>query len=69
EKPRLAWWSFSEQSLKVMTIIHNFDLIRADGTTAAQRLFKHEFPNPFEWMIENIGDLPMPRQSTKAHPV
>ena len=58
---------FSEQSLKVLTIIHNFDLTRADGTTAAQRLFKHEFPNPFEWMLEHIGELPMPRQSTKAH--
>ncbi|MEL6780050.1 MAG: DUF6399 domain-containing protein, partial [Cyanobacteria bacterium J06597_16] len=57
---------FSPQSLKVLTIIHNFDLTRADGTTAAQRLFKYEFPNPFEWMIENIGELPMPRQSAKA---
>jgi hypothetical protein len=27
---------FSAQSLKVLTIIHNFDLRRADGTTAAQ---------------------------------
>ncbi len=29
---------FTEQTLKVLTVIHNFDLKRDDGTTAAQRL-------------------------------
>ena len=57
---------FSEQSLQVLTIIHNFDLKRHDGTTAAQRLFGHDFPNVFEWMLEQVGDLPMPRKSAKA---
>ena len=33
-----------EQTLRVLTIIHNFDIKRADGTTAAQRLFDHRFP-------------------------
>ena len=59
---------FSGQSLKVLTIIHNFDLKRDDGTTAAQRLFNHAFPDVFEWMLEQVGDLPMPRQSAKAQP-
>ncbi len=58
---------FSEQSLQVLTIIHNFDLKRPDRTTAAQRLFGHDFPDPFEWMLEQIGDLPMPRRSAKPH--
>ncbi|MEM9092465.1 MAG: DUF6399 domain-containing protein [Cyanobacteria bacterium P01_F01_bin.53] len=58
---------FSEQSLNVLTIIHNFDLKRTDGTTAAQRLFNHEFPDLFEWVLTQIGDLPMPRRSNKAH--
>ncbi|MEO1351905.1 MAG: DUF6399 domain-containing protein [Cyanobacteria bacterium J06635_15] len=57
---------FSEQSLKVLTIIHNFDLKRSDGTTAAQRLFGYAFPDPFEWMLDHIGDLPMPRRSSKV---
>ncbi|MEM8643011.1 MAG: DUF6399 domain-containing protein [Cyanobacteria bacterium P01_G01_bin.54] len=57
---------FSEQSLKVLTILHNFDLKRPDGTTAAQRLFGYAFPNPFEWMLDHVGDLPMPRRSSKA---
>jgi len=30
---------FTEQTLKVLTVIHNFDLKRDDDTTAAQRLF------------------------------
>jgi len=58
---------FSEQSLQVLTIIHNFDLKRPDGSTAAQRLFGHEFPDLFEWMLDHVGDLPLPRRSSKAH--
>ena len=57
---------FSEHSLKALTVIHNFDLKRPDGTTAAQRLFDHPFPDVFEWMLEHVGDLPMPRKSSKA---
>ena len=57
---------FSPQTLKVATIIHNFDLKRADGTTAAQRLFGHEFPNLFDSVVASMGDLPMPRKSSKA---
>jgi hypothetical protein len=37
-----------EQNLRVLTTIHNFDLKRADGTTAAQRLFERRFPDLFE---------------------
>jgi Family of unknown function (DUF6399) len=55
---------FSAESLKVLTIIHNFDLRRADGTTAAQRLFGHSFPNLFEWVLNNVDDLPLPMRSS-----
>ncbi|UJB71374.1 FlxA-like family protein (plasmid) [Acaryochloris sp. 'Moss Beach'] len=57
---------FSEESLKVLTIIHNFDLKRADGTTAAQRLFGHPFPDVFESVISSMGELPVARQSSKT---
>lgn len=57
---------FSDQSLKALTVIHNFDLKRPDGTTAAQRLLGHPFPDVFESILEHIGDLPMPRKSSKA---
>ncbi len=60
---------FSVRSLKVLTIIHNFDLKRPDGTTAAQRLFGQPFPDLFEWILSNIKELPMPRRSSKAHQV
>lgn len=58
---------FSQQPLKVLTIIHNFDLKRPDGTTAAQRLFGQPFPDLFEWILSTIDELPMPRRSSKAH--
>ncbi|MEM9214709.1 MAG: DUF6399 domain-containing protein [Cyanobacteria bacterium P01_F01_bin.150] len=57
---------FSALDLSVLTIIHNFHLTRPDGTTAAQRLFDHEFPAMFEWVVEHMGDLPLARQSKKA---
>jgi hypothetical protein len=56
---------FTQQSLKVLTIIHNFDLKRMDGTTAAQRLFDQQFPDLFEWVVLNMGDLPRPRRTLK----
>jgi hypothetical protein len=58
---------FSPQTLKVLTIIHNFHLKRPDGTTAAQRLFDYEFPDLFEWVVEHMGDLPLARRSLKLH--
>ncbi len=57
---------FSPQTLKVLTIIHNFDLKRADGTTAAQRLFDHCFPDLFEWVVDYMDELPVARRSSKA---
>lgn len=49
--------------LQVLTVIHNFDIQRADKTTAAQRLFNQEFPVLFDWVISQMGDLPLPRKS------
>ena len=57
---------FSQQTLKVLTIIHNFHLKHPDGTTAAQRLFDYEFPDLFEWIVEHMGDLPLARRSSKS---
>jgi len=54
------------QTLKVLTVIHNFDLKRDDGSTAAQRLFGKPFPDLFEWILHHMGDLPSPRRSLKA---
>ena len=51
------------QRLSVLTVIHNFDLQRADGSTAAERLFGTSFPDLFEWALERSRPLPLPRQS------
>ena len=56
---------FTEQTLTVLTIIHNFDLQRHDGTTAAQRLFGKPFPNLFASILLTMGELPRPRHSRK----
>ena len=56
----------SNKRLKVSTIIHNFSLKRSDGTTAAQRLFGRKFPDLFEYLVENIDELPQPRKSRES---
>ena len=57
------------QRLKALTVIHNFDLKRADGTTAAERLFGQTFPDVFEWTLARMGELPRPRKArTTAKP-
>jgi len=48
--------------LNALTVIHNFDLKRRDGTTAAERLFNRQFPDLFEWLVGQMGELPLPRQ-------
>lgn len=57
---------FWPHHLPVLTVIHNFDLQRSDGTTAAQRLFGRPFPNLFKWVMEQMGELPRPRISKKS---
>jgi hypothetical protein len=55
----------SSKRLQVSTAIHNFSLKRNDGTTAAERLFGQQFPDLFEYLVENIGELPQARKSRK----
>lgn len=57
---------FWANHLPVLTVIHNFDLKRSDGTTAAQRLFGRQFPNLFAWVMERMSELPRPRISKKS---
>ena len=44
----------SPRTLKVLTIIHNFDSRRSDGTTAAERLFEAKHENLFESLVANV---------------
>lgn len=56
----------SRKRLQVSTVIHNFSLQRSDGTTAAERLFGQQFPDLFEYLVQNIGELPQPRKPRKS---
>jgi hypothetical protein len=49
--------------LRALTIIHNYYLKRSDGTTAAERLFRQKFDDPFEWLVEHFTELPLARAS------
>ena len=57
--------SLNTRRLKTLTVIHNFDLRRADETTCAERLFDAEFPDLFEWILDRVGPLPLPREDRK----
>ena len=57
---------FSPELLNALTIIHNFDVRRADGTTPAERLFEQDFPSLLEWMVGQVQYLPLPRKSKKV---
>jgi hypothetical protein len=47
---------------KALTVIHNFDTKRNDGSTPAQRLFGQEFPDLFEFLCQNVTDFKEPRK-------
>ncbi len=55
----------SPRRLKALTVLHNYYLKRIDGTTAAERAFRQKFPDPLEWVVSRMGDLPLPRASQK----
>jgi hypothetical protein len=47
---------------QVWTALHNFDCRAADGTTPASRFCRRSFPDLFESVRAQIGEVPMPRQ-------
>lgn len=55
----------NKRRLQSTTVIHNYGTKREDGTTAAMRLFGTEFPDLFSWLLERMGELPLPRKGCK----
>ena len=51
-----------ENRLQVLTVIHNFDIRREDGSTPAQRLFDRDFPDLFEHILQNVTGFVEPRK-------
>jgi hypothetical protein len=55
-----------EGRLRALTVVHNFVVERADGTTAAERFFGSK-PRPlFEWLLERMPELPRPAKRRPA---
>ena len=57
---------YQKRIYRCVPVIHNFDLKRADGSTAASRFFARDFPELFPWLMSRIGDLPEARKSRKS---
>lgn len=51
-----------EQRLKILTVVHNYDIRGVDNRTPAERLFDKEFPNLFEFVLENVTGFAEPRK-------
>jgi hypothetical protein len=50
----------SAARLKALTVIHNYQSTRADGTTPAERFFGKKPRDVFTWLLERLPDLPRP---------
>jgi hypothetical protein len=50
------------RSLRALTIVHNFDVRRLDGTTAAERFFEAKHENLFESLVANVRIPGRPQQ-------
>jgi hypothetical protein len=51
---------------KVWSALYNFDCRASDGSTPASRFFRREFPDLFETVLDQIDELPRPRQRQAA---
>ncbi|MEK7790512.1 MAG: DUF6399 domain-containing protein [Deltaproteobacteria bacterium] len=55
----------SASSLKALTVVHNYHIRRADGSTAAERFFEQDHGNLFASIVENVRIPGRPHR--KAH--
>jgi hypothetical protein len=49
--------------LAALTTIHNYDTRRCDHSTPAERLYGEQFPDLFDWLLGQMGALPLPRKA------
>ena len=52
----------NERALKALTIVHNFDTRRKDGTTAAERFFGVKHDNLFDSLVATVRIPGKPKQ-------
>jgi Family of unknown function (DUF6399) len=58
----------SEAKLKALTVVHNYVVRRADGTTAAERFFGVQHRDAFAWLLHRLPDLPRPAAKRPQKP-
>jgi hypothetical protein len=58
----------SDRKLAALTAVHNFHIRRADGTTAAERLFGRTHPPLFEQLLLRVPLPPRPRRRRARPP-
>jgi hypothetical protein len=54
------------RKLKVLGVLHNFVIKRADGSTAASRFFGQPHRALFPWLVENVALPSRPRKGRKV---
>ncbi len=58
----------SDRRLAALTAVHNYQIRRADGTTAAQRFFGRSHPPPFDLIALRVPLPPRPRRQRARPP-
>ena len=57
--------ALSPGRLKALTVLHNYFIERADGTTAAERFFGQKPADLFTWLLERFPDPPRPAKGMR----
>ncbi len=53
----------TNRRLSALTVIHNYDTRCRDSSTPAERLYGEQFPDLFDWLLGQMGALPLPRKA------
>ena len=57
--------ALSPGKLKALTVLHNYFIERAEGSTAAERFFGQKPANLFEWLLERFPEPPRPAKQVR----
>ncbi len=53
----------TNRRFSALTVIHNYDTRSRHSSTPAERLYKTQFPDLFDWLLAQMGALPLPRKA------
>jgi hypothetical protein len=60
--------ALSPGRLRALTVLHNYFIERADGSTAAERFFGQKPADLFEWLLQRFPDPPRPAKQRRQPP-